>query len=342
MTARRHDHADDWAPSSARRPPRQPSAPPRPFRVPVGVIWDYAKQEDFRPYLEELRGGAAWYELEWCQVQPDPAVEPDWDRADKNIARINAVGIEPMLRIRVGSCWATGGDPIPADRGGLGYTVSAPPADPAQYQEWVRKVVDRYKGEGVNMYSIENEVNGRGFWQSSAQDYEALVRLGADAVRRADPDARIIDSGLSSTTWGVVMAQALLDEGKVDEAIQVYDQYYERRFARREKDFPRADDEAQLREALGTEQSIRNKEFAAVTLGLATDGTLDDFQLHFYEKWTNIPGLMDFLQAKLPDGMPIDVWEAGLFWPDFDGDENLVAGETTRLIYGLLGNGGAR
>ena len=87
---------------------------------------------------------------------------------------------------------------------------------------------------------------------------------------------------------------------------------------------------------------MRNREFADVTMRLAADGTLDDFQLHFYEKWTNIPRLMDFLEAKLPDGMPIDVWEAGLFWPDFDGDEELVAGETTRLVYGLLGNGASR
>ena len=69
---------------------------------------------------------------------------------------------------------------------------------------------------------------------------------------------------------------------------------------------------------------------------------IDAFQLHFYEKWTNVPALMAFLKASCPPGMPIDVWEAGLFWPDFDGDEQLVAGETARLVYMLLGNGASR
>ena len=36
------------------------------------------------------------------------------------------------------------------------------------------------------------------------------------------------------------------------------------------------------------------------------------------------------------------MWEAGLFWPDFDGDEELVAGETARLVTCSLGNGASR
>ena len=106
--------------------------------LPVGVIWDYAKQEEFRPFLEQLSGGATWYELEWCQVQPDPAQPINWDRADKNIGRATSVGITPMIRIRVGSCWATGGEKIDAGRGGLGYSVSTMPVDDAAYQDFVR------------------------------------------------------------------------------------------------------------------------------------------------------------------------------------------------------------
>ena len=192
-------------------------------------------------------------------MQPDPAQPINWDRADKNIGRATSVGITPMIRIRVGSCWATGGEKIDAGRGGLGYSVSTMPVDDAAYQDFVRSVVERYQGEGVDTYALENEVNGEGFWRGSAADYEALVRSGAEAIRSADPDATVTDAGLSSTVWGVVMAEAALDEGRDDEAIALYDQYYERRFARREQDFPRAENADELREALATAQSTRNQ-----------------------------------------------------------------------------------
>ena len=48
---------------------------------------------------------------------------------------------------------------------------------------------------------------------------------------------------------------------------------------------------------------------------------------------------MSFLKSKLPAGMPIQVWEAGVFWPDSAGDETVLAGETARLVYLLLADG---
>lgn len=309
---------------------------------PVGVIWDYAKQDSFRPYLERLQGGATWYELEWCQVQPDQGAAPDWARADKNIARATSVGIEPMLRVRVGSCWATGGDKIDAGRGGLGYSVSAPPVDDAAYQAFVRSVVERYQPKGVRTYAIENEVNGEAFWRGTPEQYEALVRSGASAVRAADRSAEVLDAGLSSTAWGVAMAQTLLDQGKPAEALDAYNRYYERRFERREADFPRAGNEDELRTALATDQSQKNLAYAASTFRLARDGVIDAFQLHFYEKWTNVAPLMAHLRSALPAGMPIEVWEAGVFWPDSASNQDAVAGETARLVYLLLGHGAKR
>ncbi len=244
-----------------------------------------------------------------------------------------------MIRIRVGSCWATGGQSLDANRGPLGWTVSLPPGDVNVYQAFVRSVVDRYKPLGVHQYAIENEANGDSFFKGTAEQYATLVREGAQAVRQVDPTAVVLDSGLSSTTWGVVMAQALLDQGKADQALTTYQAYYERRFIHRTKDFPEARTVDQLKAALNTEQATHDREFAQATLQLAKDGVIDDFQLHFYEKWSNVPALMTFLHDVLPTGMPIQVWEAGLFWPDSNGDERVVAGETTRLVYLLLGYG---
>jgi hypothetical protein len=140
----------------------------------------------------------------------------------------------------------------------------------------------------------------------------------------------------------VALAAAALEEGRDEEAVELYTRYYERRFDRRARDFPRASNADELRDALATEQSARNLAFAEATFRLANDGVVDAFQLHLYERWTNVADLLSWLRRELPAGMPIDVWEAGLFWPDFNGTEEDVAGETAQLIYTLLGNGASR
>ena len=81
-----------------------------------------------------------------------------------------------MIRIRVGSCWATGGEKIDAGRGGLGYSVSTMPVDDAAYQDFVRSVVERYQAKGVDTYALENEVNGEGFWRGSAAPRPSSAR----------------------------------------------------------------------------------------------------------------------------------------------------------------------
>ena len=81
-------------------------------------------------------------------------------------------------------------------------------------------------------------MNGDGFWRGTPEQYDALVRLGASTIRAADPSAKILDGGLSSTAWGVVEAKALLDQGRTADALAAYNAYYERRFDRRTERLP--------------------------------------------------------------------------------------------------------
>jgi hypothetical protein len=60
-----------------------------------------------------------------------------------------------MLKLRVGTCWATGGS-AQYERGSKGKTESLMPADLAAYRAWVRSAVTRYSAKGVNAYAIEN------------------------------------------------------------------------------------------------------------------------------------------------------------------------------------------
>ena len=60
--------------------------------------------------------------------------------------------------------------------------------------------------------------------------------------------------------------------------------------------------EAQLRRALGTETNSRSLRFLAVTESLLTDRTVDVRQVHFYEHFSGVAPLLDYLRATTPAG----------------------------------------
>lgn len=280
----------------------------------LGAKWDWGRADRFAPYLRRVPGGGAtFYELVWCDVEPRQG-RVDWTRSDQVVRSARQLGYSMYLKLRVGSCWATGGQ-AGARRGGKGKTASAMPADPAAYQAWMRAAVRRYAPMGVREYAIENEVNGQGFWAASPADYQRLAMLASAAIHRADPRALVVDAGISSTAYGVAIADKLLRRGRDAEAVAAYQRYYQRRFDRRGRDFPEVGDPAELRIALGGQQARRNLAFMAVANQLAERKVVDVRQLHFYESWDNLPAVLAYLGGALPAGFPVQAWEVGMFWP---------------------------
>jgi hypothetical protein len=302
--------------------------------VRLGVKWDWGRVEAYEPYLRGLNDGTTFYELVWCDIEPSPGVR-NWTRIDEVVNRATALGFEMNLKIRIGSCWATNAR-LEA-RGAKEKTPSLMPRNLDEYTDFVRAVVLRYAPLGVHRYAVENEPNGNGFWQPAVSDYERLVRLAAPVIRTADPQAIVLDGGLSATAYGAGVSQWLLDHRRDQEAGVAYHSFYARRFAVRGDLLPRATDLPALRAALRSEQAARNLAFLEATFRLAADGVLDAYQLHFYEPWDNVPLLLDYLHARLPANLPIESWETGIFWPD--GDEQAVPAETAKVLSLLLAGG---
>lgn len=300
----------------------------------LGVKWDWDRLATYRPYLESFPAGNTFYELVWCDVEAVPGTR-DWTRIDEVVDGAADVGFEMNLKIRIGSCWATGSRL--EERGGKNKTASLMPGDLAAYQEFVQAVVSRYAPRGVHRYAVENEVNGNGFWQSSPADYERLVRTASAVIRAADPKAIVLDGGISSTAYGAGVAGWLLDQDRDDEAVAAYNAFYERRFAVRGEQLPDADNPAELRAALAGDQPARNVAFLEATFRLAADGVTDAYQLHFYEPGGNVPSLLAYLHSRLPDDMPIEAWETGIFWRG--GDEKALSAEAAELTSNLLAGG---
>jgi hypothetical protein len=315
--------------------PPQGWMPPQAAESPVlGVKWDWDREAFYDSYLRSFGGGDTFYELVWCDVEPAPGLW-NWSRIDEVVDGAAGLGFEMNLKIRIGSCWATGSR-LEA-RGGKNKTASLMPTDMGAYEAFVRAVVERYAPRGVHRYAVENEVNGNGFWQSSPEDYERVVRTAASAIRAADSKAIVLDGGISATAYGAGIARWLLDQGRADEAVAAWSALYERRFAVRQEQLPQVRDAAGLRAALKGDQPARNLSFLDTTFRLAADGVLDAYQLHFYEPWGNVPLLLGFLRNRLPTGLPIESWETGIFWPG--GDEAAVPQETVKLVALLLAGG---
>jgi hypothetical protein len=302
--------------------------------IPLGAKWDWSRFDSFTPYLKSLPGGATFYELVWCNVEPR-AGQRDWSDVDRVVSSTRRLGYQLYLKIRVGSCWATGGRGGHV-RGAKRKTASAMPVDLARYHGFVREAVRRYAAMGVHEYAVENEPNAANFWEGTPEELERLVTEAAAAIREADPKGLVVDPGVSSTAYGVAIAKRLLDGGHPEEAVAAYQRYYARRFPVRGRKLPQVADEAQLRAALQGEQAATNLAYLQLADRLAARRVVDVRQLHFYEPWDNVPALLDYLRATLPPRFPVQAWEVGMFWVGGDDQPDARADEVTKTVISLL------
>lgn len=73
---------------------------------------------------------------------------------------------------------------------------TSPPRDPAEFAELMDLLAARYRGR-IHSWEIWNEPDNHDFWSGTAEDYGQLLQTGAQAVRRADPQARVVFGGLA-------------------------------------------------------------------------------------------------------------------------------------------------
>jgi Glycosyl hydrolase catalytic core len=101
-----------------------------------------------------------------------------------------------------------------------------PPASKTAFANFVTAAVRRYGPDGtfwvahprvpflpIHAWQIWNEPNIPNFWRSgpSAKKYVALLRVGAQAVRAADPGAEVVAAGLPNSNLGVPFLRYLDD-----------------------------------------------------------------------------------------------------------------------------------
>lgn len=100
-----------------------------------------------------------------------------------------------------------------------------PPRDDAQFAEFVKRVVTRYRGR-IHSWEIWNEPDNSYYWLGSVEQFAALLRAGSVAVREADPSAQVVMGGLA---WNLSFLEAMLTNGPTMRAVNIVNlhNYYE-------------------------------------------------------------------------------------------------------------------
>ncbi|NQS90379.1 beta-galactosidase [Patescibacteria group bacterium] len=154
-------------------------------------------------------------DLRWQRIEPSPPINNkhnyNWILLDKVVKEYQNYDFNIVMVLRVKSRWAS--KPIlepKYDRvetgGGIATT---PPKDEYRddYYDWVKAVVERYDNDGTDdmpglklpilYYEIESEVQHKGAWQASADEYLRLLETAYRAAKKANKNAQIILAGIN-------------------------------------------------------------------------------------------------------------------------------------------------
>ncbi len=131
-------------------------------------------------------------------------VVSSWAKYDRIVASAVAHNIELIMRVDRPPAWACErGCTTPEFRAGLAVdgNSTGPPDDLADYGRFLATLVRRYRGQ-VRFFQIWNEPNLKNEWgwqDPKPADFLALLRVGYEAVKSANPEAVVLFPGLAPT-----------------------------------------------------------------------------------------------------------------------------------------------
>jgi hypothetical protein len=130
----------------------------------------------------------------------------DWSGFDSIINAAHDKGLRVMLSIVTAPQWTHPNLPPSFPPGENDPdAIDGPPDDPQAYADFVRKVVQRYKGK-VQAIEVWNEQNLMREWRTVPQTldvkrYMDLLRAAYQAIKTEDPNVMVISGALSPTGW---------------------------------------------------------------------------------------------------------------------------------------------
>ncbi|NJP05275.1 MAG: hypothetical protein HC837_06425, partial [Chloroflexaceae bacterium] len=129
-------------------------------------------------------------DLQWQRIEKRPG-EYDWTFPDRTIDLLVQEDINIVVVLTPSVGWAT---PYPDDGSNK---ISFYPPDPERFATFATQAVLRYK-DRVHHWEIWNEPENPLFWQPEpdAAAYTELLKTTYQAIKAADPDARVLLAGM--------------------------------------------------------------------------------------------------------------------------------------------------
>ena len=202
----------------------RPGTPPRQafFGVNVQGLADLPRGQVER-HLDVIAAGGVELvrrDASWDVAEPEPPVggrrDYRWERFDRELAGYARHGLRWLPIVDYSTPWAASvpGDPF------------SPPARTDDYAAYAAALAARYGTNGsfwsehpelprlpVTRYEIWNEPNAELFWHPSAgapERYAELYQAAQQAIRAADPAARVIVGGLALANTNVTDQHAFM------------------------------------------------------------------------------------------------------------------------------------
>jgi LysM repeat protein len=157
-------------------------------------VFSFLPNSNVDQYVEKVEGlGVQWVRLNanWADIEVVQG-QPNYNQLDATVDALSLDGFNILLTVATSPTWARS------------ETVEdGPPDDFATFGAFVSQLATRYQGR-VQAYQIWNEPNLRREWSSmthriGAQSYVELLTVAYQAIKAADPQARVITAGLSPT-----------------------------------------------------------------------------------------------------------------------------------------------
>lgn len=274
-------------------------------------------------YLPQLGGSWTFIGVLWGDIEPEQDVW-DFEKADRILQEAQENRINLVVKIRTGTCWATKEKEKSGEK-----QPSSPPENLDDYTEFVYTLVTRYK-DAVTYWAVENEVNTPRFWKGTLEEYNLILETAYTTIKKADPSAHVLDSGMASMTYGICIAREMYEKGEPQEAITFFNQYYRKRGLS-------VSTEEELNQALYSEETERTY---TIMMDHFNSQYYDVYQLHYYEDYSLLDEVIHFIESHLKEEKPIFAVEMGYAYRD-DGtyNEKDHAEDTVKLMVSLLKEG---
>ncbi|HEX9016185.1 MAG TPA: hypothetical protein VF960_09350 [Chloroflexota bacterium] len=163
-----------------------------------------AQSTTARDLQKERDAGFDWQKtlFQWRQIEGAGKGQFDWSESDRVVAASNNAGIKTIARLDFQPAWSR------ADSATATYN-EGPPDNFNDYGDFVYAFVNRYKTGSpygrVPAVELWNEPNLAREWGGKNPDpaeYVALLKVGYEAAKRADPNVTVVSAGLTPTeTW---------------------------------------------------------------------------------------------------------------------------------------------